>query len=63
MQATSHFFDQFSARLFHDNSGVITIGKPEDFTADNIDEKLVGIERELKKVGIIQEVDSLMWVS
>ena len=56
----THFFDVFTARLFHVDGNVINVGKPEDYYPDLLDESLERMERVLKNTGKIASSDEIL---
>ena len=62
LSTTSHFYDQYQAKLFLDNGQVLKVGDPNKFTAENSDRIINALERILRRKGIIGSQDSLLWV-
>ena len=58
--ATTHFFDVFTAQLFHANGEVLNVGKPEDYYPDVLESALERMERVLKKTGNISDSDDIL---
>ncbi|MFT5715890.1 MAG: hypothetical protein ACI9T7_000063 [Oleiphilaceae bacterium] len=57
---TTHFFDVFTAQLFHADGEVFNVGKPEDYYPDVLDDALERMERVLKLTGNIASSDEIL---
>jgi hypothetical protein len=57
---TTHFFDVFTAQLFHADGEVFNVGKPENYSPDVLDAALERMERVLKLTGNIGSSDAIL---
>ncbi len=61
MQPVSHFFDQYSAKLYLDSGEVLKPCNPDIFTQENQERMITKLENRLKEKGVIPPQDFLMW--
>jgi hypothetical protein len=61
MQPVSHFFDQYSAKLYLDSGEVLKPCSPTIFTPENQERMITKLESRLKEKGVIPPQDFLMW--
>ena len=56
----THFFDVFTAQLFHAGGEVFNVGIPEDYYPELLETALERMERVLKKTGNIASEDKIL---